>query len=289
MIPEAVIGWLAQQGYGSMQSTRSVGGGCINNGVRLQTSSGKTFFLKTNLHTPADMFDREMEGLVALRNVENNGGQALRVPQPYLSGKIFLLMEDLEPARRSVNYWPVFGHRLASLHNHTHPKFGFDHDNYIGSTPQPNTWADNGYTFFTELRLGFQARLAERQGLLSSSDVQRVFRLAERLPDLIPVQPASLIHGDLWGGNAITDQSGDPAIIDPAAHYGWAEAELAMTTLFGSFPDAFYQAYQEARSLEKGYWERFPIYNLYHLLNHLNLFGTGYLGQVQAILRRYAG
>jgi protein-ribulosamine 3-kinase len=289
MIPEAVVEWLDNQGFGSVQSARSVGGGCINNGVRLQTSSGKTFFLKTNLHAPADMFEREMEGLSALRSVDGSGDQAPRVPAPYLNGKIFLLLEDLDPTRRKVDYWDVFGRQLACLHQHTSPEFGFDHDNYIGSTPQSNPWVENGYTFFAEQRLGFQARLAKRQGLLSPTDLQRVDRLAKRLPDLIPAQPASLIHGDLWGGNAITDQNGAPAIIDPATHYGWAEAELAMTTLFGSFPDAFYQAYQEVMSLESGYWERFPIYNLYHLLNHLNLFGTGYLGQVQAILRRYGG
>jgi fructosamine-3-kinase len=288
MVPEAVVEWLTQQGFGSVQSTRPVGGGCINNGIRLQTSSGETFFLKTNLHAPGDMFARETEGLVALSSEEGSSAQVPRVPKPYLSGKIFLLLENLDPARRQADYWPVFGRQLATLHKRTNPSFGFEHDNYIGSTPQPNTWVDNGYTFFAEHRLGFQARLAERQGLLALTDVQRVHRLAERLPGLIPAQPASLIHGDLWGGNAITDQNGAPAIIDPAAHYGWAEAELAMTTLFGSFPEAFYRAYQEVRPLENGYWERFPIYNLYHLLNHLNLFGSGYLGQVQSILRRYS-
>jgi fructosamine-3-kinase len=114
-----------------------------------------------------------------------------------------------------------------------------------------------------------------------------VENLTAQLKDLIPVEPASLLHGDLWSGNAITNSQGGPAIIDPAAHYGWAEAELAMTTLFGAFPNAFYQAYEEVRPLEPGYYARFPLYNLYHLLNHLNIFGRGYLGQVQAILRRF--
>ncbi len=288
MVPEAVIEWLAQQGFGKVQSTRPVGGGCINNGVRLLTGSGEIFFLKTNLHAPSDMFAREIEGLNALGREDGSTAATPRVPRPYLSGKIFLLMEDLNPARRRADYWPEFGRQLAALHNRTSPKFGFEHDNYIGSTPQPNPWVEDGYTFFAEHRLGFQARLAERQGLLSTTDVQRVHKLAARLKELIPAQPASLIHGDLWSGNAITDDNGAPAIIDPAAHYGWAEAELAMTTLFGSFPEDFYQAYQEVRPLEAGYWERFPIYNLYHLINHLNLFGSGYLSQVQSILRRFA-
>jgi fructosamine-3-kinase len=113
--------------------------------------------------------------------------------------------------------------------------------------------------------------------------------LAARLPQLVPQQPASLLHGDLWSGNAISDRHGAPAIIDPAVYYGWAEAELAMTALFGAFAESFYQAYQEMRPLESGWRERFDIYNLYHLLNHLNLFGESYLGEVRAILRRYGG
>jgi fructosamine-3-kinase len=174
------------------------------------------------------------------------------------------------------------------MHNNTEARFGFFHDNYIGSTPQPNTWTEDGYTFFGERRLIFQARMARRRGLLGETEVKGVERLVSRLVNLVPVQPASLIHGDLWTGNAMTDSSGAPAIIDPAAHYGWAEADLAMTTLFGAFPDEFFRAYQEVRPLEKGFRKRFDLYNLYHLLNHLNLFGTGYLGQVVSILRRYA-
>ncbi len=287
MVSEEVSEWLAQQGFGELRSVQPVGGGCINNGSRLLTSSGESFFLKTNRHAPTDMFAREAEGLAALSIDDDSSSQSPRVPTAYLHGEFFLLLEDLKPARQMPNYWPVFGRQLAALHSSTNHHFGFDHDNYIGSTPQPNTWEENGATFFAESRLGFQASLAQRQGLLGSEDVRRVQSLAERLPDLVPIQPASLIHGDLWSGNAIADENGSPAIIDPAAHYGWAEAELAMTTLFGSFPASFYQAYQEVRPLEPGYRERFPIYNLYHLLNHLNLFGRGYLGQVQMILRRY--
>lgn len=288
MIPESVIEWLIREGYGELRSTQPVGGGCINNGSRLLTESGESFFIKTNRHAPPDMFAREADGLAALGRGSDDGQQGPRVPKAYLHGESFLLLEDLNPARRQPDYWPIFGRQLAALHNQTHPQFGFGHDNYIGSTPQPNPWEAQGMVFFAEHRLGFQARLAQRQGLLGSADVRRVQNLATRLPDLVPDQPASLIHGDLWGGNAISDENGAPAIIDPAAHYGWAEAELAMTTLFGSFPEAFYQAYQEARPLEPGYKGRFPIYNLYHLLNHLNLFGSSYLGQVQMILRRFA-
>lgn len=282
MIPGAVARWLDQNEFGKLVSTRPVGGGCINQGARLQTTSGDTFFLKTNRSTPPDMFSCEARGLRALLV-----GDGPRVPQVFLSGSDFILLEDLTPAPRRAGYWRQFGQELAALHNHTEMRFGFDHDNYIGSTPQPNDWNADGFRFFAESRLLFQARLASQRGLLEQVDEKQVEALALRLPQLVPLQPASLIHGDLWSGNAISDGQGAPAIIDPAAHYGWAEAELAMTALFGAFPDEFYQAYQEVRLLEKGWRDRFPIYNLYHLLNHLNLFGSGYLGEVRAVLRRY--
>jgi len=283
VIPDPVQTWLNDAGYGVVESTRTVGGGCISNGKILTTQSGASFFLKTNPNTPADMFAREAEGLAALR--VRNGPT---VPEPHLHGSDFILLEDLAPASRSRDYWPEFGRELAALHNHTHPQFGFEHDNYIGSTEQPNSWTKNGYGFFAEHRLLFQARLARQRGLLGQADLGRIENICAHLTDLVPQQPASLIHGDLWSGNAMTNSLGGPAIIDPAAHYGWAEAELAMTTLFGSFPNIFYQAYQEIRPLETGFDSRFPLYNLYHLLNHLNIFGRGYLGQVQAILRRYS-
>jgi fructosamine-3-kinase len=205
----------------------------------------------------------------------------------HLFDQAFLLLEDLAPAPPCSDYWVIFGRQLAALHNTISRSFGFDHDNYIGSTSQSNPWTPDGYRFFAEQRLLYQGELAGRQGYLGAADLKRLMRLAARLPELVPAQPASLIHGDLWGGNAISDAKGLPALIDPAAHFGWAEAELAMTALFGAFPEAFYQAYAEVHPLEKVYRQRFPIYNLYHLLNHLNLFGASYLGQVQSILQRF--
>ncbi len=288
MIPTRIKDWITEHDYGEIVASWPVGGGCINNGARLQTSSGKTFFLKTNSQAPQDMFAREAEGLEALRSPAGMPlDDGLRVPQPHLWGKDFLLLEDLAPASRRPGYWSEFGRRLAALHNHASERFGFHHDNYLGSTPQSNPWTEDGWVFFGEHRLLSQARLAQQQGYFGSRQVQQVERLARRLPDLVPSQPASLIHGDLWSGNALTDENGEPAIIDPAAHYGWAEAELGMTALFGGFPGEFYRAYQEARPLEPGLYGRFSLYNLYHLLNHLNLFGESYLGEVMGILRKY--
>jgi len=283
MLPSPVISYLNENDFGPVTGTRPVGGGCISNGKIITTQSSASFFIKVNSNIPTDMFTREVEGLSALR-VDDGP----TTPKVYLHGPDFILLEDLAPAAQSRDYWAVFGCQLAALHNHTNPQFGFKHDNYIGSTRQPNPWMDNGHAFFAEHRLRFQAQMAHKRGLLGKNEIQQVESLILRLVDLIPNQPASLIHGDLWSGNAITDTAGAPAIIDPAAYYGWAEAELAMTSLFGTFPANFYKAYEEIRPLKSSYQARFPIYNLYHLLNHLNMFGRGYLGQVQAILRQYA-
>jgi fructosamine-3-kinase len=228
------------------------------------------------------MFSREVEGLETL-SVE--GGP--RVPKPFLHDFDFLLMEDITPSARIPQYWEEFGRQMAVLHNHTHQKFGFHHDNYIGSTPQPNQWTEDGFHFFAHHRLIFQAEMASKRGLLTAHEAEKVGDIANRLTTLVPEQPASLLHGDLWSGNAMTDDVGSPAIIDPAAYYGWAEADLAMTALFGGFDRRFYDAYIESRPLSSGWRERFDLYNLYHLLNHLNLFGRGYHGQVMGITRKY--
>lgn len=282
-LPTTVVEWLAQHGHGAIVSSRPAAGGCINNGAHLETETGARFFLKTNTNAPADMFAREAEGLDALAAT-----RTLRVPAVSLVGEGFLLLEDLQPAARAADYWQAFGRGLAQLHTYTYPEFGFAHDNYIGSTPQPNGWLADGYAFFAERRLNYQARLAHSRGLLTAAETAAVGRLAARLPQLVPPQPASLLHGDLWAGNAIADAHGVPALIDPAAHYGWAEAELAMTTLFGSFPAEFYAAYEAERPLEPGWRGRLELYNLYHLLNHLNLFGRSYHGQVMDVLKGYS-
>jgi len=275
--------WCVQNGHGSIRDRQSVGGGCINQGAVITTEKGRSFFVKTNRSAPPELFPREAEGLQAL-DVE----EGPRVPDVFHAEEHFIILEYLDPSPKSEKYWTVFGKQLAHLHHHTHHQFGFHHDNYIGSTPQINTWEEDGFEFFARHRLLYQAALGRDKGRLTSGDVQKVETVARRLSELVPPQESSLIHGDLWTGNAITDHQGDPAIIDPAAHYGWGEAELAMTTLFGSFPDRFYRAYEDHRDLERGYRERFPVYNLYHLLNHVNLFGGSYLSQVRRVLSKYA-
>ena len=282
-IPTAVAEWLAEQGEGQIVNSRLAGGGCISNGRTVHTSSGKSYFLKTNPQVSEDFFKQEAAGLTAL-SVRDGP----RIPKCFLVGREFILMEDLKPAARDGSYWRLLGQRLATLHNTTNDLFGFDEDNYIGSTPQPNTWIENGYEFFGDHRLRFQVRLAFERKLLGAGELRGVEALIQRLPELIPLQPASISHGDLWSGNLISDEFGMPALIDPAVYFGWAEADLAMMNLFGSVPDEFLRSYMEIRPLEPRLRARYQIYNLYHLLNHLNLFGGSYLHQVQAILKKYS-
>ncbi len=289
MVPVDIQNWIEENSYGAVVAVKTVGGGCISNGAKITTITGDIFFLKTNTHAPSDMFTCEAEGLIELASGDKNGiSSGPRIPKVLIFGRDYILLEYICSSARKSDYWLEFGRELASMHKVTNPMFGFHHDNYIGATPQVNTWTTNGFEFFTEQRLLFQARLAHDRNYLDQSGVQRTTSVCRRLPELIPEQPASRIHGDLWSGNVIADENGSPVLIDPAVNYCWAEAELAMTTLFGTFPETFYQAYQEVRPLAPGYRERFPIYNLYHVLNHVNLFGRSYLSQANSILNRYA-
>jgi fructosamine-3-kinase len=281
-IPRPVLEYIESNGFGQVVKSESIGGGCINNGSRLTTESGHSLFLKTNAFAPRDMFAAEALGLDALR-VEDGP----RIPEVYLHTPDAILLEDLRPVGRGAVYWENFGAQMAMLHSKTNDQFGFFQDNYIGSTPQVNQKENDGWEFFARHRLITQAELARRNGYFSKEDVSLVKKLCERLVDLVPEQPASIIHGDLWAGNMISDEQGAPALIDPATHYGWAEADLAMMTLFGSVPQSFYQAYEDVRPLTPGYQKRFPLYNLYHLINHVNLFGVGYYGQSMKILREF--
>jgi fructosamine-3-kinase len=285
MVPPAVARYLADHGHGLVAGAEAVGGGCIANGRVIATTTGARFFLKTYPGAPAGMFEREAEGLAALAAAP--GGP--RVPRAFLAGPDYLLLEYLPPDRPAPDYWHALGQRLARLHLVTRKHFGFDHDNYIGLTPQPNPAESDGFRFFTEHRLLYLGRRCREQGLLDAGAMRQLERGAARLPELVPAQPASLLHGDLWSGNIIPGPQGQACVIDPACHYGWAEADLAMMVLFGSVPREFYAAYESVRPLTPGYRARFDVYNLYHLLNHLQLFGGGYREAAGDLLRRYGG
>ncbi|MES9979650.1 MAG: fructosamine kinase family protein, partial [Candidatus Thiodiazotropha sp. 6PLUC5] len=250
---------------------KSIGGGCINIGVRL-TDGEKTFFVKLNQSALLDMFEAESEGLKALSDT-----LTIRVPKPICSGlcgdQSYLAMEFIEFEHGSREGPELAGRQLAEMHKISQPHFGWHRDNTIGSTPQPNRINENWVKFWRDQRLGFQLKLAASNGY--SGNLQRKGeRLLEGFQLLLDHQPVpSLLHGDLWGGNLAYDRSGQPVIYDPAVYCGDREADLAMTELFGGFGNRFYDAYRESWPLSPGYSTRKALYNLYHILNHLNLFG----------------
>jgi fructosamine-3-kinase len=283
MLPKAGADYIAAQGWGHVTASQPASGGCINASRVLTTASGPRLFVKLNPSAPPDMFAREAEGLAALAAVPG----APRVPTALLAAPGFLLLEYISPSPPGPRAAARLGEQLAALHAAPAARFGFPNDNYLGSTPQPNPWIVDGWSFFAQHRLLHQGRLARQAGRLPAAGLRRLEGLARRLPDLVPAQPPSLLHGDLWSGNIVPGPGGQLCLIDPAAHYGWAEADIAMTALFGRQPDDFYAAYATVHSLPPGFAQRQDLYNLYHLLNHLNLFGASYLASVESILARY--
>ena len=259
-----------------------VGGGCINAAWTLETTAG-TFFVKLNDAAGAAMFAAEAAGLAALAATGT-----VRVPRPVCHGRAgehaFLVLEQLELRGGDRASAARLGHELAALHATHTDAFGWTRDNTIGSTPQPNDWLSEWVTFWRERRLGFQLGLAARHG----HRLRGGERLLDRLDTLLAGHhPApSLLHGDLWGGNWGALPDGTPVLFDPAIYHGDREADLAMTELFGGFDPAFYAAYREAAPLAAGYAVRRDLYNLYHVLNHVNLFGGGYAGQAQRLIDR---
>jgi len=282
LLPTSLQQWLAQQGLGNIEQTESLAGGSINQVLQVTTTTDEHFVLKLNPNCADDFFLAEARSLQLLGRTG-----CVAVPEVYHAGPDFLLMEYLPASKRSSHYWEQLGESLAHLHQQPADRFGFPFDTYCGSNLQPNDPLDDGYQFFSERRLIHQARLARDQGLLERSDTWAVEHLCERLPELIPLQAPAPLHGDLWSGNVHCGPEGRPYLIDPAAYYGWPEADLAMTQLFGGFDSEFLLAYQQVRRLEPGFEQRVAIYNLYHLLNHLNLFGEAYLRQVRQILERF--
>jgi fructosamine-3-kinase len=261
---------------------QTVGGGCINRAVVL-SDGDQRLFVKLNDAAMLPMFEAESAGLA-----EMAATKSIRVPVPICTGVAgrdsFIAMEHLELGGRGDA--AAAGRQLAAMHRATRERFGWDRDNTIGSTPQRNTEHHDWVSFWAEQRLGFQLDLAARNGYGGRLQ-QRGERLRERFGVLIDHAPAaSLLHGDLWGGNLGYARSGEPVIFDPACYYGDREADLAMTELFGGFGGQFRSAYEEAWPLAPGYAVRKQLYNLYHILNHLNLFGGGYLSQAEMMIDR---
>ena len=298
----------------AIANTRSVSGGCINRGY--QVFGNKTnYFVKINDASQVEMFAAEALGLQQMYAT-----QTITVPQPICWGTAgnssYIVLEWLDLAGGNEQSWTEMGRQLAAMHRQgtsdrvlnganapalrssfepigsvslmgETPKtalhrFGWDRNNTIGSTPQVNTWMDNWADFFAQQRIGYQLKLANRRGGNLGNADRVVNAVRDRLADRKPT--ASLLHGDLWSGNAAIAADGSPVILDPATYYGDRETDLAMTELFGGFKSAFYRGYNEAWQLDSGYQQRKSIYNLYHVLNHFNLFGGGYANQAQRII-----
>lgn len=271
----------ASKGF-ELETATPVGGGDINDAWRFE-GRGKTWFVKLNDAAKLDMFAAERDGLEELARAD-----AIGVPRPLCQGRTaghaFLVLEWLDIRRPNPASDAGLGRLLARQHRKTAAQFGWHRDNTIGATPQPNGWLDDWPRFWHERRLIPQLELAARNGYpqLHEQAGPLLDRLNAFFDDYRPAP--SLLHGDLWGGNRARLADGTPVIFDPAVYYGDRETDIAMTELFGRFDAGFYEAYNRAWPLDAGYYRRRDLYNLYHVLNHLNLFGGGYGRQAERLI-----
>ena len=271
---------------GKILSVEYVGGGDINQARRLKTSKGD-FFLKLNLVSKArKMFEVEQKGLELLA-----AAKTIRVPSVIAvisDGKnAGLLMEYIETGYRADGFWEKFGTALATLHRESTKQYGLDHDNFIGSLPQSNGAHDTWSEFYIYERLLPQIEIAMADGKMTAHDLKSFKGLFKKLPEICPEDVPSLTHGDLWSGNFLVSSESEPVLIDPAVSYAHREMDLAMSRLFGGFDRSFYRAYEGAWPLEPGFEKRLPIYQLYYLMVHVNLFGGGYVRSTRNILKEF--
>jgi fructosamine-3-kinase len=265
---------------------QSIGGGCINQAYLISNGIDR-YFLKLNQPALVDMFAAEAKGLSEIAATET-----ITAPMPICWGTTtshsYLAIEYLD-LTTSVNpqSWTEMGRNLAAMHRYPitkTAKFGWHIDNTIGSTPQINTWETDWATFFTNHRIGYQIQLAQSKGGHFPKAAQLIAKIPELLANYHP--KPSLVHGDLWSGNASFTTAGVPVIFDPATYWGDREVDIAMAALFGGFPNAFYQGYDDVYPLDPDYSTRKNLYDLYHILNHYNLFGGNYQNQANSIIDR---
>ena len=272
-----------------IKNTTGIGGGDTNQAYRIDgifsdEEESVRFFIKLNHKSRLAMFEAEADGLKEIEKAH-----AIRVPRVICSGvednQCYLILENFSLSSGQRDSAKQLGQQLALMHKYTASHFGWFRDNTIGSIKQINTQTENWLDFWREHRLGFQLNLAKQNGAQSSLQIKGE-KLLDNLETLFTdYQPqASLLHGDLWSGNFGYLEDGVPVIYDPAIYYGDREADIAMTELFGGFSPEFYTAYNEAWPLDKGYQQRKKLYNLYHILNHFNMFGGGYAMQAENIL-----
>lgn len=282
MTPELRAALGLQLGTEVLDATR-LGGGDINDAFEVSLSDGAHIFVKTHPDPPPGMFGAEARGLRWLGEA-----QAIRLPQLIAVSDerpAYLALELLTPGPRRSDFDETLGQSLASLHAAGAPSFGLDHDNFIGRLAQSNSTTDDWASFYWESRLEPQLRLATNRGLIDGT-TQALFDSLQRvLPERVgPPEPPSRLHGDLWGGNLYGDAEGQPCLIDPAAYGGHREIDLAMMRLFGGFGERVFSAYAAASPLAAGADDRIPLYQLYPLMVHVNLFGGSYLASVRRAL-----
>lgn len=271
-----------------IESVKPISGGCISDSSIIRMISGERYFLKGNNHVPEDMFRKEANGLNEIIK-----SKTIRVPHVKLVDKNFILLEYINGQSKSKNFFEDFGIEFAQMHKHESKNYGFYEDNYIGSTLQINLANDDEKNdwvkFYFNKRLLFQFKLAEKNGFVDSNMRSRFHQLENKIESVLKcqVEKPSLLHGDLWSGNYIIDENGRACLIDPAVYYGNREADLAMTKLFGGFSQEFYNNYNDYFPLQDGYDYRENIYKLYHVLNHLNLFGSSYYQQALSLIKFY--
>jgi fructosamine-3-kinase len=288
MIPARINNILEQHLKTSIVSSSTVGGGCISDSSVIQTKTGAKYFLKINDRFPKDMFSKEANGLKEIAK-----SKTVRVPEVVLAEEDLILLEFISSKSRVKNFFTDFGIQFAKMHQYESDYFGFYEDNYIGSTLQINRASNeemkDWVKFYFNKRLLFQFKLAEQNGY-TDDNLRKAFKsLENKIDDVLKcknVKP-SLLHGDLWSGNFIEDENGKVCIIDPAVYFGHREADLAMTKLFGGFSHEFYESYNDFYPLDEGYNYRENIYKLYHVLNHLNLFGSRYYSQALSLIKYY--
>ncbi|TVQ01084.1 MAG: hypothetical protein EA359_14400 [Balneolaceae bacterium] len=285
-LPGSIVTVLSDT-YGiTINEHRSVSGGSINQAYFISTNKGR-FFLKYNPSAPDDFFDKEALGLATLKSAETS----MRIPDVIAAGNpqegipAFLLLEYIEEGSSGNSLG--FGAELAKLHQTRNEYFGLDEDNYIGSLPQYNGQYDDWISFFREKRIEPQMKMAFNSGRLSKNLDANWNRLATELENIIPPCKPSLLHGDLWGGNYLFDTAGTAVLIDPAVYYGHPEVDLSFTKMFGGFSEDFYRGYESVSPLEAGFEKRVPVFNMYPLLVHVNLFGGHYATQFERFLRSF--
>lgn len=266
-------------------SESGMGGGCIGNAAHIKTEKGNDYFVKTYSGINSSVLKNEANGL---KELAKSG--AIKIPQVIAVTDSFLLLEYIELGLKKAGFSERFGREFARMHKITSENFGFYEDNFIGANPQKNNPQKSSWSeFYWENRLIYQYKLAENKGNSTIELRSAMSRLESKFDKILEgtEEKPALLHGDLWGGNYIVSADGDPVLIDPAVYYGHREADIGMTCLFGGFDDTFYKAYNEENPLPDDWENRIDLYKLYHVLNHLNIFGSGYYNQAMHILNKY--